>query len=1214
MGFFDPFGGNTGGGGSGGGSVSIDTTLTQSGKAADAKVTGDKIKKIETNGVATINDIKVVGELDSVDDLNIAGKVFEVEDKDSTGEIFNDYGHNIANGDYAHAEGFTTNANGLGSHSEGYKCNARAQGSHAEGDTTDATAPGGHSEGLGSKSYGPGAHAEGICTEATNPGAHSEGSNRTQSIDDGYTNAPQSHGPGAHAEGHGRRYATAHGAHVEGGDGYQYYINNGKTTEEADELVKSSRGAHTIYGHAEGMDTQVVGKGASHAEGMRTEAVGLAAHAEGFSDITLAHFIEPHSTKEEIEALWKSQGAGTKFSCAFGDESHVEGGCNLATGVGAHAEGGWTLASGKKSHAEGSGTRAIGDESHSEGAGCEASGNHSHAEGGGAIASGTESHAEGSGTKATGYSAHAEGAGCEASGSGSHAEGQGTRATNGGTHAEGGGTLASGFQAHAEGSGTTSRGMSTHAEGGGTTAYGDYSHAEGESYGFPSTLNLTSSTTNDEIINVWNSSKFSLAKGKASHVEGNNSLALGFYSHAEGSGTLTSGYCSHAEGNITVASGDYSHAEGQLTTTGGYYSHAEGQKTLASGSSSHAEGQSSYIPLAVIKITSTTSDDEIINAWNSKKFSLAKGIASHVEGTDNLALEDNGHAEGSCTTASGGSSHAEGSYTTASGSYSHAEGGGWGWQYLNSGSPKATGHCSHAEGGGAVIASNNCSHAEGYSTESTGNASHAEGAGSIATGMGAHAEGMYYADSSTSPTIIIRTTADSEGAHAEGMGCRAKSGRGTHAEGYRTIAEYGDGNHVEGVSTQIRYGTGGHAEGYQTTVLGKDGAACKGNHAEGVSTNKAEDVISPSDFHPDLTYDEMHTFWNVNKFSLAFGEAAHCEGKDCVAFGDYSHAEGYQTQAIGDKTHAEGENTIASGWCSHAEGASTKATNTSAHAEGGGTTASGAYSHAEGLNTKTTKYGTHAEGDSTIASSDCQHVQGKYNIEDSNNKYAFIIGNGTNATKRSNAIAIDWDGKIYVNNSSTGIDLRTVVSDIANRYTKTETDNAIKTKIAEVIANAPEDFDTLKEIADWIDTHSDSASAMNTAIKANTEAIQNLKTTSKAKLEYITLSYSDWNINEITVYSESIAEDSIITLNPGPSITEEQYSALSAARIIASEQGEGYIKLRALGEVTQDVNIPISILIQGNIIEAETNTITDSVTGEKYRFKISNGVMELEKI
>lgn len=47
----------------------------------------------------------------------------------------------------------------------------------------------------------------------------------------------------------------------------------------------------------------------------------------------------------------------------------------------------------------------------------------------------------------------------------------------------------------------------------------------------------------------------------------------------------------------------------------------------------------------------------------------------------------------------------------------------------------------------------------------------------------------------------------------------------------------------------------------------------------------------------------------------------------------------------------------------------------------------------------------------------------------------------------------------------------------------------VTAKIAELVANAPEDLDTLKEIADWIKNHANDASEMNTAILANTEAI-----------------------------------------------------------------------------------------------------------------------------
>lgn len=47
----------------------------------------------------------------------------------------------------------------------------------------------------------------------------------------------------------------------------------------------------------------------------------------------------------------------------------------------------------------------------------------------------------------------------------------------------------------------------------------------------------------------------------------------------------------------------------------------------------------------------------------------------------------------------------------------------------------------------------------------------------------------------------------------------------------------------------------------------------------------------------------------------------------------------------------------------------------------------------------------------------------------------------------------------------------------------------VTARITELVANAPEDLDTLKEIADWISAHADSASAMNTAIQNNAKAI-----------------------------------------------------------------------------------------------------------------------------
>lgn len=158
--------------------------------------------------------------------------------------------------------------------------------------------------------------------------------------------------------------------------------------------------------------------------------------------------------------------------------------------------------------------------------------------------------------------------------------------------------------------------------------------------------------------------------------------------------------------------------------------------------------------------------------------------------------------------------------------------------------------------------------------------------------------------------------------------------------------------------------------------------------------------------------------------NIASGYASHAEGEQTTASGAYSHAEGFSTEASNYYSHAEGEYTIASGQDSHAEGFSTTASGTSSHAEGHSTTASGAYSHAEGNDTEASGYYSHAEGHkstasgayshaegyNTIASGSNQHVQGKYNIEDTEDKYAHIVGNGTSDNKRSNAHTIDWNG------------------------------------------------------------------------------------------------------------------------------------------------------------------------------------------------------------
>lgn len=339
-------------------------------------------------------------------------------------------------------------------------------------------------------------------------------------------------------------------------------------------------------------------------------------------------------------------------------------------------------------------------------------------------------------------------------------------------------------------------------------------------------------------------------------------VGTGSFSMNRKAGTVI-GTNSHAEGDDTTASGAYSHAEGSSTQASGSDSHAEGYQTTASGGHSHAEGYSTSAFLSAVTTTNPTSQD-IITAWKSKKFSVAKGNYSHVEGKDNLALKNYSHAEGNETIADGPSSHAEGYQTIASGQSSHAE-------------------------GNYTYASGNYSHAEGGSTKASGNYSHTEGNGTRASGL------------------------------------------------------------------------------------------C--SHAEGGSTNQFSSVVTTT----NPTTDDIITAWNTKKFSLANDNYSHVEGKDNLALGDSSHAEGNETKARGFASHAEGFSTTASGKVSHAEGN---------------------YSTASG-------FSSHAEGSYTKASGDQSHVQGKFNIEDTSNTYADIIGNGTSDTARSNAATVDWNGNAW---------------------------------------------------------------------------------------------------------------------------------------------------------------------------------------------------------
>lgn len=152
---------------------------------------------------------------------------------------------------------------------------------------------------------------------------------------------------------------------------------------------------------------------------------------------------------------------------------------------------------------------------------------------------------------------------------------------------------------------------------------------------------------------------------------------------------------------------------------------------------------------------------------------------------------------------------------------------------------------------------------------------------------------------------------------------------------------------------------------------------------------------------------------------------------------------------------------------------------------------------------------------------------------------------------------------------------------------KVATVKTVTDKVAEIVSDAPADFDTLKEMSDWIATHGGDASKMNTDIKANADAIKELQDAG-----YLT-SYTE---SDPTVPDWAKAEKK-------PTYTAEEVGALPSTTVIptvptkvsAFENDKGYLTTH------QDISGKQDVLSFDGTYNKDTNkvatvqTVTDKV-------------------
>ena len=387
----------------------------------------------------------------------------------------------------------------------------------------------------------------------------------------------------------------------------------------------------------------------------------------------------------------------------------------------------------------------------------------------------------------------------------------------------------------------------------------------------------------------------------------------------------------------------------------------------------------------------THSNKDVLDGITSNKITAWDGYSTEIQTVkDDLVGKKDSSSEGS--TGEIFNSYEDDYKNKASGKYSHAEGI----------FTKATKKASHAEGQ-ETVASGDYSHAEGDKTTASGISSHAEGFGAFASGNYSHAESNGRATGELSHAEGGSTTSSGDCSHAEGQETVA-SGDCSHAEGQGTIAT-GNHQHVSG-----KYNVEDTENKYAFIIGGGNKTGTSGN--EKINRTNIFAIGWDGKVYDSGLMRDGISIGTIPGFTGARGSVGEIfnDYKNNIALAPYSHAEGQSCQAVAIGAHAEGQScTVGNGTGGHAEGISTLVLSKAGHAEGQGT-----YVHTE-----------------------CQHSQGKFNIKETD--HAFVIGNGTDDNNRSNAFSVDWNGKIYVNNATEGVDvsaLATMIDELQSQLSR----------------------------------------------------------------------------------------------------------------------------------------------------------------------------------
>lgn len=231
------------------------------------------------------------------------------------------------------------------------------------------------------------------------------------------------------------------------------------------------------------------------------------------------------------------------------------------------------------------------------------------------------------------------------------------------------------------------------------------------------------------------------------------------------------------------------------------------------------------------------------------------------------------------------------------------------------------------------------------------------------------------------------------------------SGHSNNVTGLYASA-FGYNNTVTNSSDSYTSQSWGFASGYSNTVLGYYGN-CLGN-TNVVNSQAATCLGSYNEATGDYSFcagANNKTTGAMASVALGYYNTAYT---DSVAIGRNNNSTGYASYSFGYGNEVNGDYSVAIGQ-------SNNTTSMGSIAIGYANTASKSYSVVIGYDSKSESYNAISIGCNTIASSPYQLALGKYNVEDTEEKYACIFGGGEGNSERKNIFTLDWDGNAVFN-------------------------------------------------------------------------------------------------------------------------------------------------------------------------------------------------------